>query len=218
MTVMLLATAATGMAQQSPSADASVLSNKSRSELLDSLSDVERCGEPCRWDIADILGKPKNKAFLLSEFQRRKDEDQQLGIIYSLYRVNDPDIATFFKRLVGDGYDDGEDLYYPLNYLAKRCDPDALWVLSGNGKGGYTGYPGCLQWGKTVELFGKCKYRPAIPYLIASVQAACMNIGIAAVEELQMMYPGTPDLKDYSLAEIEKYFRRRAASEFPETR
>src|SRR5262245_47807468 len=114
MTVLLLAAAATGMAQ-SPSADAITLSGKSPSELLDTLSDVERCGETCRWDIADILGKPKNKAFLLAEFQKRKDKDQQLGIIYSLYRVNDPDIAIFFKRLVSEHYDDGEELYYPLN-------------------------------------------------------------------------------------------------------
>jgi len=180
---------------------------------LERLANPETCGEECRWDIANVLGKRKNKAFLLSEFQKKKDGNHRLGIIYALYRINDREVAAFFKRLIADGYDDGEDLYYPLNYLAKRCDPDALRVLSGNGHGGYKGYPGCLQWGKTVELFGKCKYRPAIPYLINSIQAACMNIGIAAVEDLRKMYAGCPSFEDYSLEQIEQYFRTRATAD-----
>jgi hypothetical protein len=71
-----------------------------------------------------------------------------------------------------------------------------------------------MQWGTIVELFGKCNYRPAIPYLISSVNAACLNIGIAAVEDLRKIYPGSPNFKDYSPEQIEQYFRHRAAGEF----
>jgi hypothetical protein len=212
---LLLLFAPLVMAQETPQPAAPAQGNH-RETLLHRLSDVKSCGDECRWQVADALGKPENKTFLLTAFRNANTSEEKLGISYALYRIDDPQIEAFFKRLIAEGYDDGEGLYYPLNYLAKRCDPDALRVLSGNGKGGYKGYPGCLQWGKTVELFGKCKYRPAIPYLIESVEAACMNIGIAAVEDLQTMYPGSPDFSEYSLEQIENYFRRRAASEFPE--
>jgi hypothetical protein len=190
-------------------------SDEARTKLLDKLSNVEECGAACRWEIAVSLGKPINKTFLLAEFRKRPNEEQRLGIIYALYRIHNEEVATFFKQLVNEKYDDGEELYYPLNYLAKRCDHVALRILSGDGHGGYKGYPGCMQWGTTVELFGKCQYRPAIPYLINSVQAACMNIGIAAVEDLRKMYPGSPSFKNFSQDHIEDYFRKRAATEFP---
>ncbi len=184
-----------------------------RTELLKRLADVQNCGEECMWSIADTLGKPQNKTFLLSAFQGSPSNNEKLGIIYALYRIDDPEVTDFFRRLVAEKYDDGEELYYPLNYLAKRCETDALRILSGNGKGGYKGEPGCLQWAKTVELFGKCKYRPAIPYLINSIQAACMNIGVAAVDDLREIYPGSPSFKDSSLEQIEQYFRKRVAAE-----
>jgi hypothetical protein len=41
-----------------------------------------------------------------------------------------------------------------------------------------------------------------------------MNIGIAAVEDLRKMYPGSPSFKNSSLDQIEAYFRKRAATEF----
>jgi hypothetical protein len=115
--------------------------------------------------------------------------------------------------LVAQRFDDGEELYYPLNYLAKRCDSAALGALSGNSKGGYKGYPGCMQWATTVELFGKCKYKPSIPYLINSITAACMNIGIAAVTDLKNFYPGSPDFQNYSPEQIQQYFQRRVEKE-----
>jgi hypothetical protein len=189
------------------------LRQKTRSELVECFSAADNCGAQNPWEIADALGKPKNESFLLSAFPRRKNADQRLGIIHSLYRINDPEVAAFFKKLVRERFDDGEELYYPLNYLAKRCDPEALRELSGNGRVAYKGYPGCLQWATTVKLFGQCNYRPAIPFLIGSINAACMNIGIAAVESLEKMYPRSPSFDKYSIDEIQRYFERRAASE-----
>lgn len=183
-----------------------------REESLKRLSGKE-CEKECRWEVADVLGRSQNKTFLLSAFQTRKNSEEKLGIIYALYRIDDPEVEAFFKQLVAKKYNDGEDLYYPLNYLAKRCDSQALRVLSGNGKGGYKGYPGCQQWATTVELFGNCNYRPAIPYLIDSVDAACLNIGLAAIDDLKEMYPDSPDFKGYGLEQIQQYFRKRAAAE-----
>jgi hypothetical protein len=207
--------ASLAVAAQSPNNSPATLAADPRERLLDKLSNVAECGQDCRWKIADVLGKPKNKTFLLSEFQKSTNQEQRLGIIYALYRLKGHDVAGFFRGLVREKYDDGEELYYPLNYLAKQCDRDALRVLSGDGHGGDRGYPGCMQWGTTVEVFGKCMYRPAIPYLISSIHAACLNIGIAAVEDLRKLYPGSPSFKNYSLDQIERYFRQRATAEFP---
>lgn len=184
-----------------------------RPALLERLTDVENCGPECRWEVADTLGKPGNERFLLTAFEMAKSGGEKLGIIYALYRIDDAKVESFFKQLMVEKYDDGEELYYPLNYLAKRCNPDALRILSGDGRGGYGGYPGCMQWGTTVELFGKCKYKPAIPYLIDSVTAACLNIGYAAINDLRTMYPDSPDFKGYSLEKIQQYFQQRAAAD-----
>jgi hypothetical protein len=211
--ILLLIVSAGARGQDKGDSALASLRRKTRAELVECFSTLDSCGAQSNWDIADALGTKANKAFLLSEFRGRKDPDQRLGIIYSLYRIDDTEIAAFFKKLVAERFDDGEELYYPLNYLAKRCDGEALGVLSGGGKGGYPGYPGCLQWSTTVKLFGQCRYRPAIPYLIDSIDAACMNIGIEAVESLKKMFPGSPNFEPYSLREIQQYFEHRAASE-----
>ena len=197
-------------AQETPSSNLP-LADKTPKQLLQCFSDLQNmCGAGDRWEIADVLGHQENKPFLLSEFWKTRNEERRLGIIYSLYRINDPEVAAFFRRLVSRRFDDGESLYYPLNYLAKLCDPAALSILSGGGKGGYEGYPGCLQWSTTVKLFGKCKYRKAIPFLIDSLTAACMNIGDAADGSLRQLFPGAPQF--HSAEEAQKYYRRRAAA------
>jgi hypothetical protein len=44
-----------------------------------------------------------------------------------------------------------------------------------------------------VETFGKCKYRPAIPYLVNSALTdICSNIAEAAANDLRVFYPGGP--------------------------
>lgn len=186
----------------------SPLSGKTRAELIQCFADRNLCGAESKWDVADLLGKTGYKEFLLSEFELTRNAEEKSGIIYALYKIDDPAVAAFFKRLVKESFDDGESLYYPLNYLAKRCDNGALRILSGNGRGHYPGYPGCLQWSTTVELFGKCRYRPAAPYLIDSLDAACLNIGVAADDSLRAIFPSSPTFD--SAPKEQAYFRRRA--------
>src|SRR5215469_4428590 len=209
--VSLLLLSMFGSAQNSSSPRSS-LADKTPKQLLRCLTKVTNtCGAEDPWEIAEALGNQRNKRFLLSEFWKTRNEERRLGIIYSLYYINSPDVATFFRRLVRRGFDDGEELYYPLNYLAKLCDPGALNILSGGGKGGYEGYPGCLQWSVTMTLFGKCKYREAIPFLIDSLSAACMNIGDAADESLHQLFPDAPHFN--SAEKAQSYYRRKGARE-----
>ena len=188
----------------------SALKGKTREQLIACFSVQDLCGADGEWDIADSLSKASNKAFLFSQFQARGDMEQKSGIIHALYHIDDPEVAAFFQKLVEEHYRDGEELYYPLNYLAKQCDQNALRVLSGNGKGGYKGVPACMQWATTVELFGKCQYKPAVPYLIDSLNAACLNIGGAADDSLRAIFPGSPTF-DSPMKE-QAYFRHRATA------
>lgn len=120
-------------------------------------------------------------------------------------------MVAFYKHLIAEKYDDGEYPYYPLNYLAKRCNKHALWVLRGGGEGGYKGRPYCLQWATTVELFGKCEYRPAVPMLINSLNYACMNVGAAADDSLHKLFPDSPEFN--TIKATVEYFQHRAAAE-----
>lgn len=208
--VMLALIATFAMALKASSSN-SPLAGKTRAQLLDCFSSTHMCGVESMWDIANVLGKRKNEAFLLSQFRARETMEQRLGIIYSLYRINDPKVAAFYKHLIAERFDDGEYLYYPLNYLAKRCDKHALWILSGKGKGGYPGRRNCLQWATTVELFGKCEYRPAVPMLIGSLNYACMNVGAAADDSLRKLFPGSPEFD--TIKATKQYFRQRSAVE-----
>jgi hypothetical protein len=104
----------------------------------------------------------------------------------------------------GEGVDEGE-FYWVVNYLAKKGDPAALKELD---TGKY--YYNCLQYAPSVELFGKWKYRPAIPYLVdTALNAACLNIVDAAEHSLQALYPDAPrDFKE--LSEMQRYYCDRA--------
>ena len=110
------------------------------------------------------------------------------------------------KKVLAAGHGDEGDLYWPANYLAKRCDPSGLkWLSTRQGRP-----EGCMQFSSTVALFGKCHYRPAIPYLIAnSLDDACLNIVDAAEMDLRAMYPHSPtDFR--SIETMRKYYCRRA--------
>jgi hypothetical protein len=190
LTIFLALAMSLATAQQANDND-SALKGKTREQLIACFSAQDVCGADTEWEIADSLSKPENKAFLLAQFHARSNREQKNGIIYALYHIDDPEVAAFFTKLIEDRYQDGGELYYPLNYLAKRCDQNALRILSRNGKGGYKGVPGCMQWATTVELFGKCQYKPAVPYLIDSLDATCMNIGGAADDSLRAIFPGS---------------------------
>jgi hypothetical protein len=96
-----------------------------------------------------------------------------------------------------------------VNYLAKVGDSEALKELS---TGRYRNQ-GCLQYQTSVALFGKWKYRPAIPYLVeTAAYDFCGNITDAAEESLRVLYPDSPKHFD-SLEGMRHYFCGRARKE-----
>lgn len=128
------------------------------------------------------------------------------GIEDVAYHFDAPEVTQFMRKVVANRVYDGEERYWPVNYLAKKCDAVALHELS---SGRYRNQGG-MQYETSVRLFGKCKYRPAIPYLVnTAIYDMSLNVVDAADESLHSLYPDGP--KDFqSLDSMQKYYCGRA--------
>lgn len=182
------------------------------SQLLDCFDDWKICGtgegRAEGWPISDELARRGNITPLLQRFWVEPKWTIRSGIEDVAYHFDTPEVIAFMQKVFAAKKKDGDDLYWPTNYLAKKCDPDALKELS---SGRYRGQ-GCMQYQSSVALFGKCQYRPAIPYLVGAVNDICGNITVAAIDDLRILYPKSPKLFDDPGA-AQDYFCARAKKE-----
>jgi hypothetical protein len=182
-------------------------------QLVACFADWKICGAAdsmaSGWQISDELARRGNPHALLIRYWTEPSQDIKRGIVDIAYHFHTPEVTAFMKKVLAAGQGDEDALYWPANYLAKRCDTDGLkWLSMRHGRP-----EGCIIWAPTVALFGKCHYRPSIPYLVDySIHDACLNIDDAAVEDLQVMYPNSPKAFD-SLEEMQTYFCSRAKQE-----
>ncbi len=181
------------------------LSKMSTQKLLSCFADASICGAG-EWVIADALAKRDELPFLIGEYWRENNPEIRNGIEKVAYRKKSSVATRFMEKILATHMDDGEDLYYPINYLAKRCDPNALAQLAT----GRFRFEGSLQYQTSVELFGRCGYKPAIPYLVdTALQDASFNIVAAADDSLRRLFPGTPKQFEH-LETMQKYYCNRA--------
>lgn len=161
------------------------------------------------WPISDELARRGNPHELLVRFWTEPKWTIRGGIEHVAYHFHNSEVATFMRRALSERIKDGEDLYWPVNYLAKIGDSTALKELS---TGRYRNQ-GCMQYETSVELFGKWRYRPAIPYLAeTAMHDYCGNIIDAAEKSLHAMYPDSPKHFD-NLEGMQRYFCKRAQEE-----
>jgi hypothetical protein len=199
--------------QSTPASDESDLSRFSSEQLVACFDKYEICkaadSRATGWQISDELAKRGGPHELLVRYWREPKWLIRDGIEHVAYHFDTPEVTVFMKRVVAESVKDGEDRYWPVNYLAKKCDEHGLKELS---TGRYRNQ-GSLQYETSVELFGKCGYRPAIPYLAdTAVYDFSFNIVIAADHSLHALYPDGPqDFKH--LEEMQHYFCGRAKQE-----
>ncbi len=169
------------------------------------------CGEDraSGWPISDELARRGDPHDLLVRYWKESKWEIRGGIEHVAYHFDTPEVTAFMKRVMAEGAEDGEDLYWPVNYLAKKCDPKALKLLS---TGRYRNQ-GCMQYETSVKLFGKCTYRAAIPYLVdTALYDMCLNVVDSAEVSLHSMYPDAP--RSFSkLDQMQNYFCGRAQKE-----
>jgi hypothetical protein len=189
------------------------LPEMSTETLLACFADWHICGthegETAGLPISDEIARRGNPAPLMDRYWQEKNAAIRAGIEHVAYHFDTPQMKAFLREVFAKRLDDGEDMYFPENYLAKRCDPDALKLLSS----GHSRDQGCVQFESTVQVFGKCKYRPAIPYLVDSALSdLCGNIVKSAAEDLRGFYPKGPQSFD-SPEEAQAYYCKAAKSE-----
>jgi hypothetical protein len=183
----------------------------STEQLLACFDDWKICGtgENNGWPISDELARRGDPSKILARFWHEPKWAIRNGIEHVAYHFDNPEVTAFMQRVLAEHKDDGEELYWPVNYLAKQCDAKALEILAKRGQRTQA----CLQYSTSVALFGKCKYRPAIPYLVhTALYDACLNIVISAESSLRVLYPDSPE-QFRTLEEMQRYFTQRARQE-----
>lgn len=114
-------------------------------------------------------------------------------IIMSLTRNKSASVIAVMRQAaftdLKPGMTDEDNHYFALQYLADRCDPDALRELN-RPENFKDSYPvGCISWQYTLADFGKCAYHPAIALLAVSLDSACVNNIVAAEDSLRHLLP-----------------------------
>lgn len=185
----------------------------STAELVRCFADWKVCGVgnglTTGWAVSNEVARRGNPHELLIRYWNEPDENVRYGIIHVAYHFKSKEPVAFMQKVLAAGEGDEDTLYWPASYLAKRCNPDGLKWLSAR-----TGRPeGCIVFTGTVKAFGKCQYRPAIPYMIEnSFHDACLNIVDDAEFSLERLYTDHPARFD-SLEAEQKYYCGRAKKE-----
>ena len=166
-------------------------------------------GPASGWPISDELARRGNPHLLLVRYWTEPNESIRYGIVHVAYHSKSPEVVTFMRKVLDAGKGDEDFIYWPAKYLAKRCDTEALaWFSTRNQRS-----QSCMEYPSAIELIGKCRYRPAIPYLLHySLHDACLNIDDAAVDDLHKLYPGGPKSFE-SLDSARSYYCKKATQE-----
>lgn len=170
------------------------------------------CGVGEVWTLADELRSRKRTSEIVTKYGLSPKWEVRNGIEHLAYRdrstVNSRYMRTVFVRRL----DDGENLYWPAMYLAKSCSKDALRYLDPGvrSKSIADGFSvSSSQFSETVKIFGRCHYRPTIPYLVTiGLHAASLNMVDASATSLEKFYPNKQNFA--SLSEIQQYYCARA--------
>jgi hypothetical protein len=144
------------------------------------------------WDIADELRQRLSVDRLIALYPGQNTQEK-IVIVEALYTAKGPKVEALMRRAAFSdlraGQTDEDNHYYPLQYLAKLCDPQALKELN-RVENYQNSYPvSCMQWQYTLAAFGKCGYKPAVPLLANSLYSACVNNIVAAQLSLRQLMP-----------------------------
>jgi hypothetical protein len=182
-------------------------------QLTACLADWKVCGvgndSTSGWAVSDEIARRGNPDVLFRRYWTERNPDVRYGIIHVADHFKSKEAFAFMQKVLAEGWGDDDTLYWPASYLAERCDPAGLkWLSTREGRP-----EGCIIFTGTVRVFGKCQYRPAIPYLVNySLDDACLNIVDDAEVSLEKLYPDHP-ANFSSLEAMQMYYCTRAFKE-----
>ncbi len=113
--------------------------------LVECFDDWKICGvgedRASGWPISDELARRGNPHELFVRFWGEPKWTIRGGIEHVAYHFHNAETVTFMRKVLSERLEDGEDLYWPVNFLAKIGDSTALEELST----GRFRNQGCLQ-------------------------------------------------------------------------
>lgn len=162
------------------------------------------CPMDTRGIAEELLKHPKLDPMALAT---GSEPGRSVGFL-ALYLRNADGDAAFFRREAESPKRSDEERYEAWNFLARRCDRNALAALS---RTPYQPWSACGERAETLRLFGKCGWRGAAPLLIEALHDACFNAVGAALGSLRVFFPDAP--KEFADPDaMQTYFQQAATS------
>ncbi len=176
--------------------------------LLNCFANWKVCGAD-EFTIAEELAHRRKTASLMDHYWQEPNTKVREGILLTLTRFHTDAVADFMRKAFAAKRGGEEELFWAADYLAPKCDADVLsWLSTRKGR-----LASCLFYPSITAAFGKCDYRPAIPYIVDySIRDACLNIDDEGVKDLQHFFPHSRKSFD-SMEDMQKYYCARAKRE-----
>jgi len=159
--------------------------------------------------IAGTLGQRRHPDPLISAYMTA-DQYQRYYLVRALSMINKPKVTEFMRSIAFENLPEGQDnddVFFPLDYLARHCDQRALARLNRPVNFDKSFPMGCIYFAPTVAAFGRCNYRAAAPNLVLALNAACVNIIDAAEKGLQKFFPHACK-QAHSIEELQRCYER----------
>ncbi len=152
------------------------------------------------WDIQAELKKRNITNKIIDIYNSTVDLCQKESLIGILYHIKNNKVKKALKKTATTNIN--KITYYSHNYLAKQGDKKSIKMLNNN----WHKYPvSSWQWSYTVNIFGKYKYKPAVPNMIKGLDSASGNMFDSCLTNLFKIYPDTRQ-KFNSVKEAKKFF------------
>lgn len=132
------------------------------------------------------LVKRHPSARVMNVFLHSTDRAQRAWMLDALANMSrfDPKIDGLMRPFLKPARDDTS--YFATVYFGRKCEPAALKTLLAN----YDSYPlSSIEKAGLAGIFGVCKYRPAAPALLSSLDAAVLNLAQQSHSSLLAIYP-----------------------------
>jgi hypothetical protein len=192
-----------------------LLEKLSTGVLVKCLSDNGVCGawnvSTNGYEVSAELARRGHVDQLIKNYGLTENENIRYGIEHAAYMAKSPGAAAYFRTLLSKNLDDGEDLYWPIKYLALRCDRNALRRFVDTEMNGNRFSVSSYELSTATTAIGKCRYRAGIPFLVnPSLRAASLNRVDAAEQSLKIFFPEAPAFHD--LYQMQRWYCRKAAT------
>ncbi len=159
---------------------------------------IQRSCQTAR-DAAYQLARRQDFEFLLRAY-KTAEATKKAYIVEAIYGADlgheNLAVVSFMRRVAFDAGSKerlSDTTWYALQFLAEKCNEQALALLrshGGNADKGYDYHVACSDWAESLKVLGKCRYAAGREVLVNSLNSSCLDVMQAAGDSLDTLYPG----------------------------